>query len=339
MDSTLFHRLCYIFPACGMTDLRVGVCKPTAPPPSIFFMQTVSPHPFPRNGFFAVDADTNRFRTNMETHDRVVANQPIVGLIPAPIVEAFLSLANCDRAFLEQGMTTTAPSNFNRARRLYVNGLLLTRDVPAARMLDLINKRAHSVTFCSADNSLDALLPLSLLALVAECFAGLAIVSYHQGMTCQSIGFATVSLSKHPCALPFVNCVRLFALARHDLTMVLMLTEMVILPYYLRSTDPSVRKLYDTELSVWDPCIRARLEQLPAQLVATSVSMAKRFAGHCGVVRAKFIDDRFVEKICAVCGKGGKLSRCGLCGKVYYCGKDCQLAGWKAHKRAGCSGK
>jgi len=342
MDTALFHRLCYVFPACGMSDLRVSFCHNAALPPpsvSIFFMQASSPHPFPRNAFYAVDADSERYRANMAVYNRVMAQQPIVDPVPVATIEAFVSLANCNRAFLEQRMATTAPYEFNRARQLYVNGLLLSRDVPAAHMLELIDKRAHRVTFCSTDDALDALVPLPLRALVAECFAGLALVSYHQGMTSQSIGFATVSLAKHPCALPFVNSVRLFALARSDLRTVLMLTEMVILPHYLRSTDPSVRALYDKEMSIWDPCIRARLEHLPAQLVTTSSSMAERFAGHCGVVRAKFIGDRFVEKICAVCGKGGKLSRCGLCGKVYYCGKDCQLSDWKAHKRAGCGGK
>ena len=35
---------------------------------------------------------------------------------------------------------------------------------------------------------------------------------------------------------------------------------------------------------------------------------------------------------CAVCGKEGA-KRCAGCGTVGYCGKGCQSAGWKAHRR------
>jgi hypothetical protein len=38
---------------------------------------------------------------------------------------------------------------------------------------------------------------------------------------------------------------------------------------------------------------------------------------------------------CAHCGKqGDDLKRCVTCKKVWYCGKECQQAGWKGHKRA-----
>ena len=115
----------------------------------------------------------------------------------------------------------------------------------------------------------------------------------------------------------------------------MMITEMVLLPFFLRSTDPGLRALYDKELSVWCPSVRAQLIRLPEQLVAASGSLAQRFAGTRTVVRAKYVDDRFVEKICAVCGKGAhgeKLSRCGRCAKVYYCGRVCQRSDWMRHK-------
>ncbi|KAI4100501.1 MAG: hypothetical protein L6R37_005452 [Teloschistes peruensis] len=41
-----------------------------------------------------------------------------------------------------------------------------------------------------------------------------------------------------------------------------------------------------------------------------------------------------LEPSCDNCGKASKeLKACGGCGKVRYCGKDCQKAGWKEHKR------
>ena len=43
---------------------------------------------------------------------------------------------------------------------------------------------------------------------------------------------------------------------------------------------------------------------------------------------------------CAFCGAAGAVLRCSGCmeirKEVYYCNKECQTAGWKAHKKAGC---
>ncbi len=44
----------------------------------------------------------------------------------------------------------------------------------------------------------------------------------------------------------------------------------------------------------------------------------------------KSFDDAKME--CAVRGKEGA-KRCAGCGRVGYCGKECQSEGWKAHKR------
>jgi hypothetical protein len=42
---------------------------------------------------------------------------------------------------------------------------------------------------------------------------------------------------------------------------------------------------------------------------------------------------------CDWCGRtqadGRKFSRCGKCLRVFYCSKECQVAGWRGHK-AGC---
>ena len=120
---------------------------------------------------------------------------------------------------------------------------------------------------------------------------------------------------------------------------VLMLTEMVLLPFFLRSRDENVRRLYEAELEIWDPCVRASLVLLPAKLVTTSNSMAEHFAGQHGVIRAKYVDDGFVAKLCCACGRGSqgeKLFRCGRCSKAYYCGRDCQMGDRVRHKEGGC---
>jgi hypothetical protein len=36
---------------------------------------------------------------------------------------------------------------------------------------------------------------------------------------------------------------------------------------------------------------------------------------------------------CAVCHAMGKWKRCGNCAKERYCGRDCQVLGWKEHKK------
>jgi hypothetical protein len=116
---------------------------------------------------------------------------------------------------------------------------------------------------------------------------------------------------------------------------------MVLLPFFLRSNDPTFRALYDKEMAIWGPQLRAQMERLPSQLVATSKTLAGRYNGCRTMVRAKYVGDRFVEKLCVVCGKGShgeRLSRCGRCGKAYYCGKSCQLADWGRHRRVdGCN--
>ena len=339
MNEALFHRLCYVFPASGISDLKAGVCSAKAPPSvSIFFFQKTPSYPHPRNAFFGVDGDASRYNSNLEVYDRIMAVQPVQCPVPLSTVEAVLSLANCHRALLERsGNIDEIP---DRIRGLYFNSILLSNDEYAVKSVELIGSRTKSVTICSTDDGLSALVPMPVRTLVAEALAGLSLISCYQGNMCQSVSYATSALFKHPCALPFVNCVRLVAWSKNDMPSVLMITEMVLLPFYLRSADPAVRKLYHTELAIWDPRIRDSLVRLPSQLVETSRSMSTRFAGHSGLLRAKYVHDVFVEKICAVCGKGSngeKLQRCGRCSNIYYCGKSCQMGDWQRHKKNGCS--
>ena len=49
---------------------------------------------------------------------------------------------------------------------------------------------------------------------------------------------------------------------------------------------------------------------------------------------------RVADPMCDFCGRAGPVLRCSGCMEirieVRYCNKECQLAGWKKHKKAGC---
>ncbi len=53
-------------------------------------------------------------------------------------------------------------------------------------------------------------------------------------------------------------------------------------------------------------------------------------------VFTRVVDGRILERNCAACGvwdrTGKSYRRCSRCMGVYYCGKECQTAHWKAHK-------
>ena len=40
------------------------------------------------------------------------------------------------------------------------------------------------------------------------------------------------------------------------------------------------------------------------------------------------------QHVCFHCGKAGAKCSCGQCHRAFYCGRDCQRADWKRHKRA-----
>ena len=137
---------------------------------------------------------------------------------------------------------------------------------------------------------------------------------------------------KHRCALPMVSCVRIMAVSLDSAQATMYITEMVLLPYYLRTNN---RELYEHELCLWDPVTRASFEDLPHKLATTAASLRERYTGRYVVVKAKYKDSTFIEKLCSTCGKGAngeKVFSCNRCGKAYYCGKECQKAHWKKHK-------
>ncbi|KAK5663041.1 hypothetical protein OQA88_6457 [Cercophora sp. LCS_1] len=42
------------------------------------------------------------------------------------------------------------------------------------------------------------------------------------------------------------------------------------------------------------------------------------------------------EPVCETCGKEGELMKCTGCGRVKYCGKECQLKGWTEKHKGEC---
>jgi hypothetical protein len=337
-DDVMFKRVCYIFSAVGLTDLKVSVHDFGSPNCIVHFLQDKSHLPSPRNGFFCADADVQRFRENITVYQHVVKHPPTE--VSVETVEAFLSLGNRTRAILEQ--RSGDQEEYGKVHRLYSNCIRLSGNQPAIKTLDLIGSRDSCITFCSTDEGITGSVPEAILAAVSEAFAGLAMVAIHQNKCYQAVGYATAALFKHAGSLPFVNCVRMVCAARNDVKSVIHLTEMVILPFFLRSKDPKLRALYEVELGIWDPVISKSLAKIPPKLISTVDSMVNRFSGGFGVMKAKFLGESFVEKVCKVCSKGingEKLFRCGGCGKVYYCSKECQLIDWKDHKKEEGCGK
>ena len=159
-----------------MTDLKVNVSDDT----NLFFFQSDSHYPHPRNAFYGVEADSSRYSANLEVYQGIMAVQPVVDPVPMSVVEAFLSLANCNRGVLER-RSEINPAAYDKIQRLYTNSVLLSRDESAARMLEIIGRRDKNVTFCSTDDEFTDLIPAALKALVAEGLAGLALVAYYQG--------------------------------------------------------------------------------------------------------------------------------------------------------------
>ena len=329
--NIMFKRVTYIFPLCGVTGLKVGVCDFGCSECNIHFILNESVEQSPRNEFYSSHTDAPRFERNLVIYNRTMKHQPLPRPIPFETVEVFLSLANSLRAMAEFDNELS----FKGLDRLYHNCILLSCDESAEKMLNLIQARTTCVTFCSTDDEESCLVPEKIRVVVAEAFAGLAMLAVREKNVIQAVGFATAALTKHKSSLPYVNCVRMVSCALGDMQAVMNLTEMVMLPFFLRSTDPAIRALYEKELEIWDPRIRDCLSELAPKLAFATQTMTARFAGRSGVMKARYVGDVLVQKACAVCDKGvhgEKLLKCGICKKIYYCSKACQKADWKEHK-------
>jgi hypothetical protein len=320
----MFRRLFYIYPALGITDLKVGCSDFGSPDCEVCFIQEESHHPHPRIGFYCVEKDTARVNDNMAIYTSTMGMLPLVEDAPIGTIEAFLSVANIARASFECGNGAGIDvDDLDEICRIYTHSIYLSRDANAVQVMEMIRSSESSITFDPVNFVTGVPFPEKILAAVAEAFAGLAMIAIHRKNFPRAACYAVAALSKHASALPFINCARIVACARNDLETVMLLTGMVIIPFLIRSNNTG---LYEKELSLWDPKIQANMLELPKIIVP-------------GGRNVKFIGDVFVEKLCKVCKKGingEKLFRCGGCGAVYYCSKACQLGDWTSHKKAGC---
>ncbi len=328
----LVGDLCYVFPAVGMTDL--AFCLQSRDGTSLQFIQSRSYVDFPRIGFYQMDRDSARYRCSFGVYNSTMNNSPQT--IPAAlnIVQAFVSVANANRS-IREGEVSKQSKDYTSIISTYRNAIRLSGDESAIKMLGLIGDRPDTVMFCSTDDELSSLVPEPLRMTVSEAFAGLALCAMHEGRVYQCVGYGTAALFKHRSALPMFNCCRLVAAGRQDMMAVLYLTEMVLMPFYIRTGSD---ELFNKELELWGPEARKHFSKLSQSLATTAASLQARFAGRYGVIRAKFKGTSFVEKLCRICGKGSngeKVRSCSVCKRVYYCSKECQVADWRAH-RVGC---
>jgi hypothetical protein len=144
-----------------------------------------------------MDKDVERYKANMEVYGRMMEfDSPFeCGPVSVPTVEAFLSLANCNRAVLERRLTDVEPFEFDRVHRLYMNSMLLTQEESALQKLEVIEKHTKNIVFCSVDDNVTNAVPVALRMLMAEGFAGLSLVAYYRGGVRQVCGFKQSSFS------------------------------------------------------------------------------------------------------------------------------------------------
>ena len=224
--AELLNKMCYIYPAVGTKDLRMCVDFER---PSLSFTQDESPVDFPRNGFYQCDSDVKRYQVNLDIYQ--ASMKSLRHTVPASleVIRAFVSVANVNRALCEKGT-----GKFDNVVIMYENSIRLSGDESAIKMLGLISRRKKTVTFCSTDDEETSIIPEPVRLAVAEAFAGIALCAMHQGRVLQCVGYATAALFKHAASLPMVNCSRLVAVVKRDMRAVLFVTEMVLVPFYLR---------------------------------------------------------------------------------------------------------
>jgi hypothetical protein len=211
-----------------------------------------------------------------------------------------------------------------------MNAIYISNDDSAIKILRSVLRHPERVTFFSTDDGFTGLVPEPILMLVAEAFAGLSIVSMHDGDWKGSVSYAVAALCKHSCALPFVNCVRIIAEGFGEKEAVLALTEYAILPFLLRT---GMAAMYEDELKMWCGFV---VPSFSEDFVGIAKQLFDRTrAGEPLVLRGKLVYGVFVEKKCAKCGKGESLKRCADCNNVYYCSRECQKSDYRNH-RASC---
>ena len=346
------NRLCYIFPFASMKDLKMAFDANSSPVDKVYFVQSGSA-PAPENGFYAYEQDRVRHRLNVDAACALEAllvehgGALKIGQVDNPrVVRAFLSVAHAGRTLIEMRECVdpdAKPSDFTAAKRAYERCIRLSFDSAAVKVLDTVARHPDQVTIFSIVDAKDVAqaLPESVCRIVSEAFAGLAMIAVREGNPQVAVSYATAALFRHADMLPLVNCVRLVAVVRRMTEAVMLLTDSVILPFFLLSKHPATYNLHVKELRQWNLSQRSDLLAHARTVAAQAASFNRRFAGKVAIVRARMEDGGFVERRCAVCGlgqMGEKVFRCSGCSRICYCSRACQMEHWPKHKD-GCAGK
>ena len=157
--------------------------------------------------------------------------------------------------------------------------------------------------------------------LLSEGFAGLALCALYRNSIPQLVSYA--SAAGEWGGVGIVSMLRMVAALSDNGDAVHLLTKSVIMPMVFHD-----KELYSFECEFFGP------NELAAKMANRTVP----FVPPGKISRTRFVDGEFLEHVCAVCGKECK-NLCIGCKRVYYCGKECQVAAWKGgHKRV-CCGK
>jgi hypothetical protein len=111
-------------------------------------------------------------------------------------------------------------------------------------------------------------------------------------------------------------------------------TDNILLPAMLRL---GRRDLFDYELLSMHADRRVDCERFAHSVERHRVTTPSSLR----TVRSHVVDGQIIERVCAACGiwdgtAKKKFMRCSGCDRVYYCGKQCQLAHWKGVHKAVC---
>jgi hypothetical protein len=183
--------------------------------------------------------------------------------------------------------------------------------------------------------------------LISHCFAGMAIcvlvgelsVVKYISLSSEAVCMEATHPLELACTLRMLPLLMCFTGAGTIITeagkayyMFREVSAKMLLPLMLRM---GRQDLFDTELGLCEPEHRAECAEFAASIVRR---IAVRLSSPAPLVTVHTYvkNGKIIERNCAACGvwdrTGKNHLRCAGCKLVYYCGKECQVAHWAAHK-------
>ena len=216
------HRFCYIFVSLGMKGLNVAFFETEDGAIDAFMMQSEGFPPFPEIGFYYCEYTDYPRRSKFlsETveseHTRMKAMDSGEIEWERPTIDAlqcFLSYANALRTRSER----ERKQNLS-AERLYEQCIRMSCDESSIKFLAKVKANEDSITMLTTDSREAERIDDRTLKYVGEAFAGIAMLAVKSGRMALAVSAASAALCKHNTMLPLINCVRLMAIVRDDLT-------------------------------------------------------------------------------------------------------------------------